>query len=53
MQCIELSSAELDLVILGGLQSHVNFSYSKKRHRMSDFSAVLKYVRKHFSLCMA
>lgn len=38
MQCIKLSSEELDLVILGALQSHVNFSNSPKQcHRMSYF----------------
>lgn len=38
MQCIKLSSVELDLVILGALQSHVNFSNSPKQcHRMSYF----------------
>ena len=52
MQCIKLSSLELDLVILRAFQSHVNFSNSPKQcHRMSY--AVLKYVRKHLSLCMA
>ena len=35
MQCIELSSAELDLVVLGALQSHMNLSSDKKRHRTS------------------
>lgn len=38
MQCIKLSSVELDLVILGALQSHVNFSNSPKQcHQMSYF----------------
>ena len=43
MQCIELSSAELDLVLLGALQSHMNLSCNK----------VFKYVRKHSCLSTA
>ena len=37
MQCIELSSAELDLVIMDALQSHMNLSSGRKRHRISYF----------------
>ena len=34
MQCIELSSSELDLILLGAKQSHINLSSNKKRYRM-------------------
>ena len=37
MQCIELSSTELDLVLLGALQSNMNLSSDKKCHRVSYF----------------
>lgn len=48
MQCTELSSVQLDLVILGALQSHVNFSNSKKRHRMSYFFCGVEVCKKTF-----
>ena len=48
MQCIELSSAELDLVVLGALQSHMNLSYAKKRHRMSYFFQGVHVCKKTF-----
>ena len=47
MQCIKLSSVELDLVILGALQSHVNFSNSpKKCHRISYFFRGVEVCKK-------
>ena len=47
MQCIKLSSVELDLVILGALQSHVNFYKSaKKCHRMSYFFRGVEVCKK-------
>ena len=47
MQCIKLSSVELDLVILGALQNHVNFSNSpKKRHRLTYFFRGVEVCKK-------
>ena len=37
MQCIELSSAQLNLVLLGALQSHMNLSCNKKRYHMTYY----------------
>lgn len=37
IQCTELSSTELDLVVQGALASHLNFSSGKKRCRMNYF----------------
>ena len=50
MQCIELSSPELDLVILGALQSHFNRSYEKERHRMKYFLRDIQVCKKTFLL---
>ena len=53
MQCIELSSVELDLIVLGALQSHFSRSKEKKRIRMNYFFRIFKYVRKHSCLSTA
>ena len=37
LNCIELSSTELDLVVLGAFQSHMNFSLTNKRQKMNYF----------------
>ena len=50
MQCIELSSPELDLVILGALRSHFNQSYEKECHRMKYFFRDMQVHRKRFLL---
>lgn len=50
MQCIELTSAELDLVVLGVLQSHMNLSSGKKRHWMSYFFRGVQVCKKTFLL---
>lgn len=48
MQCIELSSTELDLVVLGTLNSLMNLSSGKKRHRMSYFFRGVQVCKKTF-----
>ena len=48
MQCIELSSTKLDLVVLGALQSHMNLSYARKCHRMSYFFRGVHVCKKTF-----
>lgn len=50
MQCIELSSPELDLVILGALQSHFNPSFEKERYRMKYFFRDIQVCKKTFLL---
>ena len=50
MQCIELhvSSAELDLVLLGALQSHINLSCNKKRYRMNYYFRGVQVCKETF-----
>ena len=48
MQCIEVSSAELDLVLLGALQSHMNLSCNKKRYRMSYYFRGVQVCKETF-----
>ena len=48
MQCIELSSTELDLVVLGALNSFMNLSSGKKRHRMCYFFRSVQVCKKTF-----
>ena len=48
MQCIEQSSAELDLVLLGALQSHMNLSSNKKCYRMSYFFQGVQVCKETF-----
>ena len=48
MQCIELSSSELDLVLLGALQSHMNLSSNKKRYRMSYYFRGVQVCKETF-----
>ena len=48
MQCIELSSTELDLVVLGALNSHMKLSSGKKRQRMSYFFRGVQVCKKTF-----
>ena len=48
MQCIELSSAELDLVLLGALQSHMNLSCNKKRYRMTYYFRGVQVCKETF-----
>ena len=48
MQCIELSSTELDLVVLGALNSLMNLSCGKKRYRMSYFFRSVQVCKKTF-----
>ena len=48
MQCIELSSPELDLVILDARRSHFNQSYEKERHCMKYFLRDIQVRKKRF-----
>ncbi|CAH3189636.1 unnamed protein product [Porites lobata] len=48
MQCIELSSVELDLIVLGALQSHFSRSKEKKRIRMNYFFRDIQVCKKTF-----
>ena len=48
MQYIELSSAELDLVLLGALQRHMKVSSNKKRYRMSYFFRGVQVCKETF-----
>ena len=48
MQYIELSSTELNLVLLGALQSHMNLSSDKKRHHVSYFFRGVQVCKETF-----
>ena len=48
MQCIELSSTELDLVLLRALQSHMNLSCNKKRYRMTYYFRGVQVCKETF-----
>ena len=48
MQCIELSFTELDLVVLGALNSFMNLSCGKKRHRMCYFFRSVQVCKETF-----
>ena len=48
MQCIELSSVELDLIVLGALQSHFSRSKEKRHIRMNYFFRDIQVCKKTF-----
>ena len=48
MQCIELSSVELDLIVLGALQSHFRRSKEKKHFQMNCFFRDIQVCKKTF-----
>ena len=48
MQCIQLSPAELHLVLLGALQSHMNLSRNKKRYRMTYYFQGVQVYKETF-----